>query len=56
MEDHRKHAGGSARTDDADADLAGRPARDDPVVDVSRLEPDGDACLNVAQELAGVFG
>jgi hypothetical protein len=56
MEHHRQDADGSGGADDPDADLPGRPARDDPVVDVGGLKLDGDACLNVAQELAGVFG
>jgi hypothetical protein len=55
VEDHRQHPGGSGWADDPDADLAGRAARDDAVVDVSGLKRDGDACLDVAQELAGVF-
>ena len=55
MEHHRQDAGGFGGTDDPDADLPGQPARDDPVVDIGGLKLDGDARLNVAQDLAVVL-
>ena len=56
VEHHRQYAGRGGGSDDPDTDPAGRPAPDDQVFDVSGLQLDTDAGLDLPQRLARVLG
>ena len=56
VEDDRQRSRAVRGLDDADVDLAGRPARDRAIVDLGREELDRNAGLDRAQHLTGVGG